>query len=136
MVSVEKMEKISAEIEDARLQGVYDLWVRKPPGIRFCDTDVITITARTEEGEEVKDRFFFCLKPNGTFFTDTQNSISRLRRRRLVEFLRYYSITKGTEKYDIRKGIEEWKGKKVEVVKTNGKYIYPSINDLYAILKG
>jgi hypothetical protein len=54
------MEKISAEIEDAKIQSVYDIWIRKPSGIRFCDTDVITITARTEEGEEVKDRFFFC----------------------------------------------------------------------------
>lgn len=130
------MEKISAEIEDARIQSVYDIWIRKPSGIRFCDTDVITITAKTEEGEEVSDRFFFSLKPDGTFFTNTQNRVSRLRRRRLVEFLRYYNITGRAEKYDIKKGIEEWKGRKVEVVKANGKYIFPSINDVYAQLKG
>ena len=130
------VEKIDAEIEDARIQSVYDLWIRKPPGIRFCDTDVLTITARTESGEEISDRFFFSLKPNGTFFADSQNSVSRLRRRRLVEFLRYYHFTESIKKYNIRKGIEDWKGKKVEVVKANGKCIFPSINDLYAILKG
>lgn len=119
-----KMEKISAEIEDARIQSVYDIWRRKPPGLRFCDTDVLTITATTEEGEEVKDTFFLSLKADGTFAVNTAHRISRLRRKRLAKFLRHYDITEEVTKYNLRKGIEEWKGKKIEVVKSNGRHIF------------
>jgi hypothetical protein len=118
------MEKINAKIEDVRIQSVYDIWMSKPPGLRFCDTDVLTIAARTDEGEEVKDTFFFALKPDGTFAVNTPHTISRLRRKRLAEFLRYYNIAENVEKYNLRKGIEEWKGKKIEVVKSNGRYIF------------
>lgn len=118
------MEKIGAEIEDARIRSVYDIWIRKPPGLRFCDTDVLTIAAKTDEGEEVKDTFFFSLKADGTFAVNTAHRISRLRRKRLAKFLKYYNIAEKVEKYNLRKGIEEWKGKKIEVVKSNGRHIF------------
>jgi len=118
------MEKISAEIEDAQIQSVYDIWGSKPPGLRFCDTDVLTITAKTDEGEEVKDTFFFSLKANGTFAVNTAHRISRLRRKRLAEFLRHYDITENVEKYNIKKGIAEWVGKRIDVVKSDGRYIF------------
>lgn len=118
------MEKISAEIEDAQIQSVYDLWRSKPPGLRFCDTDVLTITAKTEEGEEVKDSFFLSLKADGTFAVNTAHRISRLRRRRLAKFLRHYDIAENVERYNIKEGMAEWIGKKIEVVKSDGRYIF------------
>jgi|GEM_PF-512649 len=122
MVSVEK--KISAEIEDAEIRKTYDLWGRHTPAIRLGDTDAITITAKTEEGEEVEEMFIFSLKPDGTFSVDTPSRVSRSRRKRLAKFLKYYHFADNVEKYNLKKGIEEWKGKKVEVIKSNGKHIF------------
>ena len=115
-------EKISAEIENAKIQKVYDLWGRHTPAFRFGDTDAIAITARTEEGKEVNGLFIFSLKPDGTFSVVTPNRVSRARRKRLARFLKYYHIAENAEKYNLKKGIAEWKGKKVEVAKSNGKY--------------
>lgn len=118
-----KMEKISAEIEDVTIQSVYDTWARKPLGLRFCDNDVLTITAKTVDDEEVKERFFLSLKPDGTFTLNTASRISRLRRKRLAEFLKYYNIATTVTKYNLKEGIEDWKGKRITVVRGNGRYI-------------
>ena len=118
-----KMEKISAEIEDVTIQSVYDAWGYKPRGLRFCDNDVLTITAKTVEDEEVKERFFLSLKPDGTFAVNTASRVSRLRRKRLAEFLKHYNIATAVTKYNLKKGIEDWKGMRITVVKSNGRYI-------------
>lgn len=118
------MEKVSAEIEDAEIRKAYDLWGRHTPAIRFGDTDAILITAKTGEGDKVKEMFIFSLKPDGTFSVVSPNRVSRSRRERLARFIKYYHFAENVEKYNLKKGIAEWKGKKVEVTKSNGKHIF------------
>jgi hypothetical protein len=114
---VDTVEKVSAVIEDAGIKDVFDVFARKPPGLKFNETDVITVMARTEDGSKVSRCFYFCLKPDGTFNERTIGSdITQGRRHRLAAFLRYYGMAKNVKHYNLRDKIGEWIGKSVEVV--------------------
>jgi hypothetical protein len=111
------MEKIGAVIEGAGLYDIYDLFSRKPRGLKFNDTDAIVISAKTKDGSIITKTFYFCLKPDGTFYPETiSRNGSRARRHRLASFLTYYGIAENVKEYNIKKGIGEWKGKTIEVV--------------------
>ena len=111
------MEKINATIEDAKLCKISDLWKKKPRGLHFNDTDALIITAKTADGKKIKETFYFCMKPDGTFNVDTvSHDGSRARRERLVAFLKHYKFTDDVKRYNLAEGVEKWKGKKIEVV--------------------
>lgn len=122
------MEKTNAVIKKAGIHDIYDLFARKPKGLKFTDTDAIVISAKTEDGSIITHTFYFCLKPDGTFDPKTiSKDGSRARRQRLASFLRYYKIAGNVEEYNIKEGISEWKGRTIEVVsgeKDGEKSIY------------
>lgn len=111
------MDTIKAWIEEASIQKISKLWRKKPHGLRFNDTDALLLTARTEGGATVKEAFYFLLKPDGTFDVDTVNREGcHFRRVRLASLLKHYGMTDDVKHYNLKKEIENWKGREVEVV--------------------
>ncbi len=111
------MENVRAVIEEASLHKIYDLFSRKPGGLKFSDTDAIIVTAKTEDGKKITRTFYLCLKPDGTFDVKTvARDGSGARRQRLASFLTYYGITDNVKGYNIKERIGEWKGKSIEVL--------------------
>lgn len=121
------MEKLRAVIEEASIHDIYDLFSKKPKGLKFNDTDAIVVTAKTEDGDTITHTFYFCLKPDGSFDQETiSKDGSRARRQRLASFLKYYKIAENVKEYNIKERIGEWKGKTIEVVpgEKEGRIIY------------
>lgn len=120
------MEKISATIEDAKIYKISDLWKRKPRGLKFNDTDAIVVTLKTSDGGIMKETFYFCLKPDGTFNVNTvSKDSSHVRRLRLASFLKHYKITDNMDEYNLKEGVEKWKGGQVTVIKSGDSgFIY------------
>ncbi len=111
------MEKVKAIIKDAKLCKISDLWKKKPRGLHFNDTDALIITAKTPNGKKIKETFYFCLKPDGTFNVDTiTKDGSHARREKLATFLKHYKFTNDIKRYNLAEGVKEWKGKKIEVI--------------------
>ena len=112
------MEKVSATIQDANIYKISDLWRRKPRGLKFNDTDALVISLRAQDGSTIKETFYFCLKPDGTFNINTvSKDNSGARRRRLASFLKHYKITDNADEYNLKEGIKRWKGIEVAVIK-------------------
>jgi len=112
------LEEISATIEDAKIYKISDLWSRKPRGLQFNDTDAIVVTLKTPDGCTIKEAFYFCLKPDGTFNVNTVSKDgSHVRRLRLASFLKHYKITDNVDEYDLKEGIKNWTGRPVTVLK-------------------
>ena len=110
-----------ARIEEVEIKKISDIWKRKPRGLRFNDTDALIITLKTKEGKTIRDTFYFCLKPDGTFNVNTvSKDSSRARRRRLANFLRHYKLADNIKDYNLREGIETWKGKWVTIIEVDG----------------
>jgi len=115
-----ELEKASAIIMDAKIYKISDLWSRKPRGLKFNDTDAIVVTLKTKDGSTIKETFYFCLKPDGTFNVNTvSKDSSHVRRQRLARFLKHYKIADNVDEYNLKEGIEKWKGKQVTVAKAN-----------------
>ncbi len=111
------METIKAVIEEAGIHDIYDLFARKPKGLKFNDTDAIVVKARADDGNTINHTFYFCLKPDGTFNVETiSKDGARARRHRLASFIRYYGIADDVKEYNLKEGIGEWKGKTIELV--------------------
>ena len=120
-----ELEKISATVQDARIYKISDLWRRKPRGLKFNDTDALVITLRDQDGSTIKETFYFCLKPDGTFDVNTVSRDSQARRRRLASFLKHYRITGNVDEYDLKEGIKRWKGIEVAAIKVGDSgFIY------------
>jgi len=66
-----ELEKVSATIQDAKIYKISDLWRRKPRGLKFNDTDALVVTVAAQDGSIIKETFYFCLKPDGTFNVNT-----------------------------------------------------------------
>lgn len=112
------MEKISATIEDAKIYKISDLWKRRPRGLKFNDTDALIVTLKTSDGDIIKETFYFCLKPDGTFNVDTvSKDSSHARRLRLARFLKHYKIKDNVREYNLKKEVENLRGKEVTVMK-------------------
>lgn len=121
---VEDAVGIDAEIIDARVRKISDIWRRKPGGLSFSDTDAVIVTAKTTNGNIVKETFYTCIKPDGTFNMKSLSHASQARRKRLADFLIQYGMTKNIEDYNVLQRINEWKGKHVEVILSkDGGYI-------------
>lgn len=110
------MKTINATIQDTKITKISELWRKKPRGLKFNDTDALIVTLRTQDGKTIKETFYFCLKPDGTF---NINTVSRdgggARRRRLANFLKHYKITGNVDEYNLKEGINRWKGIEVSV---------------------
>jgi hypothetical protein len=121
------MELKKAVIEEAGVHKIVgDLFRRKPPGLRFNETEAVVISARAEDGEIVTTTFYLCLKPDGTFDEQSMGSdASQARRHRLANFIRYYGIAEDISIYNLRDRIADWKGRAVDVIPSEkGKIIY------------
>ncbi len=120
------MEKISATIQDAKIYKISDLWRRKPRGLQFNDTDALILTLRTPDGSTIKETFYFCLKPDGTFNVNTLSKDGgHARRQRLARFLKHYKITNNVDEYNLKEETNKWKGIEVAVVKAGDSgFIY------------
>lgn len=118
------MEKVKAKIEEAKLYKISELFRKRPRGISIGITDAIVITAKPEKGKIVKETLYARLKADGTFTTSVLGN-ARLRNERLASFLKQYQIAEDMKNYNVKKNIDKWKGKEVEIVpyKEEG-YIY------------
>ena len=121
-----ELKKISATIQDAKIYKISDLWRRKPRGLKFNDTDALVVTLRAQDGSTIKETFYFCLKPDGTFNVNTiSRDSSRARRRRLASFLKHYKITSNVDEYNLKDEIKRWKGIEVAAIKVGDSgFIY------------
>jgi hypothetical protein len=112
------LKTIYATIQDAKIYKISDLWSKKPRGLKFNDTDALVITLRAQDGSTIKETFYFCLKPDGTFNINTiSKDCSHIRRQRLASFLKHYKITNNIDQYNLKKGIKRWKGIQVAAIK-------------------
>jgi len=120
------LQEVSATIQDAKIYKISDLWRRKPRGLGFNDTDALVITLRARDGSTIKETFYFCLKPDGTFEINTVSKDGgRARRRRLASFLKHYKITGNVDEYNLREEISKWKGIRVAAIKVGDSgFIY------------
>lgn len=116
---------MSATIEDVRVCKISKLFRRKPPGLTFADTDAVIVTAKTPDGRIASTTFYVRLKSDGTFSTSALRVGGRAKQLRFAKFLRHYKLAKDVERYNVREGAADWKGKKVDVVPyKRGGYIY------------
>lgn len=122
----EEVKPVKAEIVDASVHNVHELWKDKPRSLRFADEDAVIVTAKPAKGPEVKETFYVALNPEGCLITVAQSRVSRARRRKLAQFLKAY-ITEDIEGYSIAKNVGKWKGKKVDVVLEDEEQGYISI---------
>ena len=76
----------------------------------------MVVTAKTKD-KEIKESFYTCVKPDGTFNIKTANKTSQARRQKLANFIQYYFKIKDMSDYNLKKRINEWKGKKVDLEK-------------------
>lgn len=121
------MERIKAIIEEAGVHKIVgDLFTRKPPGLRFNETDAVVVTARADDGRRVTTTFYLCLKPDGTFEEESLGTdASRARRHKLASFLRYYRFAEDVGTYNLKDKVGDWIGKAVEVLSVEkGATIY------------
>ena len=75
---------------------------------------VVTAKARNKV---VKETFFTCIKPDGTFNIKTANTISQARREKLAKFIKYYFEVKDPEEYNLKENVKKWIGKKIQIEK-------------------
>jgi len=127
------MDSIKAVVEEAEVHKISEIFRRKPPGLRFNETDALIVKARTADGRDVGATFYFSLKPDGTFEEEILGKdAAKARRHRLASFLRYYRLTDDVSKYKLKDKIRELKGRDIEVVPVRGElaiYIPQVISD-------
>jgi hypothetical protein len=116
------MDRIEAVIEAAEVRKVGDIFRKKPGGLRFNETEALIVKARTRDGRQVGATFYFSLKPDGTFEDHPLGAdAAKARRRRLASFLRYYRIAEDVSEYKLKERVNEWKGRIVEAVPSDGE---------------
>jgi len=125
------MQSIRAVVEEAKVQKISDIFPKKPPGLRFNETDVLVVIAKTNDGKRIGATFYFSLKPDGTFEEEILGKdAAKARRHNLASFLRYYRLTDDINRYKLRERVAELKGREVEVIPVQGKLtIYFPIGD-------
>jgi hypothetical protein len=116
------MPSMKAVVEKAEVRKISEIFSRKPPGLRFNETDAVIIQAKTNDGMHVEATFYFSLKPDGTFEEEILGKdAAKARRHRLASFLRYYHFTEAVTKYNLKDRISDLMGQEVEVVPVQGK---------------
>lgn len=111
---------MKAIIKDVKLKSIFDLWARKPQGLSFADTDAIVLTINAN-GKTTSETFYCRIAADGTLATAGANKLSLRKQKTLQVFINKY-ISK-EKNYNIRKRINEWKGKTIELIKCNGEDI-------------
>jgi len=111
---------MKAIIKDVKLKSIFDLWEKKPQGLSFADTDAIVLTIKAN-GKTISETFYCRINANGTLATAGANKLSLRRQKTLQVFINKY-ISK-EKNYNIRKRIDEWKGKIVELITCKGEEI-------------
>jgi len=111
---------MKAIIKDVKLKSIFDLWGKKPQGLSFADTDAIVLTIKANS-KTISETFYCRINANGTLATAGADKLSLRRQKTLQVFISKY-ITK-EKNYNIRKRINEWKGKTVELISCNGEDI-------------
>jgi len=115
-------QKMKATIEEAKLYKISELFRKKPRGLGIGVTDAIVITTKPEIGEGIKVTLYARLKADGTFTTSALGR-AKMRNEKLASFIKRY-ITPNIENYNVKKDIDKWKGKEVEMVTyRDGYYI-------------
>lgn len=115
------MEKIRAVIEKAEVRKISDLFRKKPPGLRFNETDALIVLARTGDGRLANATFYLSLKADGTFDEDPMGaSVAKARRHKLAAFLRYYGLASDIGNYKLKEKASEMLGRTVEAVSIDG----------------
>lgn len=114
---------ISAEIQDARIKKIRDIFkgLHKPRGLSFFATDAIILELKTSDAKAVKETFYCCIAADGTLNTKEISREGQRRQARFAQFLSTY-VSKNP-RYNIRERINEWKGKKVFLVKKGEDYL-------------
>ena len=112
----DSVTKKDATIQDAKIYKISKLWKRKPGPLGFEDTEAVVVTVKTNDGKKVRDTFYTCIKPDGTFDVKALSTGAKARRLRLANFLKYYKIADEIKGYKITEQIKGWEGKKVKVV--------------------
>jgi len=116
------MQSIKGVIQEASVQKISDIFPRKPPGLRFNETDALIVKAKTAEGLIASATFYFSLKPDGTFEENAMGSRAvQGRRHRLASFLKYYGIASSIKEFKFNESIGELRGREVEMVSSNGE---------------
>jgi hypothetical protein len=116
------MQSMRAVVEEAKVQKISDVFPRKPPGLRFNETDVLIVIAKANDGKQIGATFYFSLKPDGTFEEEILGKdAAKARRHNLASFLRYYRLTDDINRYKLKERISELKGQEVELVLVQGK---------------
>lgn len=111
------MEKVKAVIENAQVLKISDLFHKKPPGLRFNETDALVVSARAEDGRIASATFYLSLKADGTFDEYPMgHDAVKARRHRLAEFLRYYGITDNVDNFKLKERANDLMGRTVEAV--------------------
>ncbi len=111
---------MKAIIKDVKLKSIFDLWEKKPQGLSFADTDAIVLTIKANS-KTISETFYCRINANGTLATAGANKLSLKRQKMLQAFINKY-ISK-EKSYNIRKRINEWKGKTIELIKCKGEEI-------------
>ena len=111
---------MKAIIKDVKLKSIFDLWKKKPQGLSFADTDAIVLTIKANN-KTISETFYCRINANGTLATAGANKLSLRRQKMLQAFINKY-ISK-EKNYNIRKRINEWKGKNIELIKCKGEDI-------------
>lgn len=111
-----KVTTKDATIQDAKIYKISKLWKRKPGPLGFEDTEAVVVTVKTNDGKKVRDTFYTCIKPDGTFDVKALSTGTKARRLRLANFLEYYKFTDKIKGYKITEQIKGWGGKKVKII--------------------
>lgn len=118
---MQSKQPISAVVEVAKVQKISDIFSKKPPGLRFNETDVLVVIAKTNDGKQIGATFYFSLKPDGTFEEEILGKdAAKARRHNLVSFLRYYRLTDEIDGYNLKERVTELVGRVVEIVPVQG----------------
>lgn len=119
---MQSMQPMKAVVEQAKVQKISDIFPRKPPGLRFNETDVLVVIAKTNEGKQVGATFYFSLKPDGTFEEEILGKDpAKARRHNLASFLRYYHLTDDVNNYKLKENVTDLVGREVEIVPVQGR---------------
>lgn len=112
---------MKATIKSAKLKGIYQIFKKhKPQGLGFSDTDVIMIKLKVKGSKEFTQDFYCRIKADGTL-GHSSTGRSEIRQRDLQNFIKKYISQK--KDYNIKKNINKWKGKKVDVEKISNVFI-------------
>ena len=61
------MQSMKAVVEEAEVQKISDIFRKKPPGLRFNETDALVIKAKTKDGRQDRSHLLFLSQTGWNF---------------------------------------------------------------------